>query len=123
MDMSETWIEVIKEWAERTPSIRAVWLFGSRAKGTSDQESDVDLAIYLMPPDGKTNWALGVYTALGDQWQRELASVIGRCVSLEAVIPGTPEEVEIHALGSYFGRGKRWHRVAGTRNHYPSRNG
>ena len=100
--MCETRVEAIKKWAERTDSVREVWLFGSRAKGTSKQESDVDLAIYLMPPDGKTNWALGAYTALGDQWQRELASVIGRSVSLEAVIPGTAEDAEVRNTGKFL---------------------
>ena len=35
----------------RYPRIRQVLLFGSRAKGTANASSDIDLAVYGMPDD------------------------------------------------------------------------
>lgn len=35
----------IVAWAEQTPTIAEVWLYGSRARGDHCAESDIDLAI------------------------------------------------------------------------------
>jgi predicted nucleotidyltransferase len=40
-----------REWAETTIQVRAAILFGSRAKGTSRPDSDVDLALEFELPD------------------------------------------------------------------------
>jgi predicted nucleotidyltransferase len=93
MDLPENWCEEIRRWATRTSSVREVWLFGSRAKGTHRPHSDIDIAIYLMPPNRTGDWALAKYTACGDAWQRELSAALGRHVSLEAVTFGTDTEV------------------------------
>jgi predicted nucleotidyltransferase len=86
MDMQDEWLSGLRSCAARNGNIRELWLFGSRAQGRSRLESDVDLAVVLMPPDGKHNWALGNYLALGDDaWKRELESIVGRHVSLEAI--------------------------------------
>jgi predicted nucleotidyltransferase len=47
-----------RSWASANGNVRELWLFGSRAKGNSRPESDVDLALVLMPPDNKHDWAL-----------------------------------------------------------------
>lgn len=36
---------VLVEWATLIPEIEAVYLFGSRIKGTHDKDSDIDIAI------------------------------------------------------------------------------
>jgi predicted nucleotidyltransferase len=102
MDLPADSVELIQQWAARTNSVREVWLFGSRAKGTSRPGSDIDLGIYLMPPTGGSNWALALYTAEGDAWQRELAGLLGQRVSLEAVIPGA-EDMRKFKRASYSG--------------------
>jgi predicted nucleotidyltransferase len=56
MDMRDEWIAALRAWAAKNDCVRELWLFGSRAKGTSEPESDIDIALALMPPDGKTNW-------------------------------------------------------------------
>jgi predicted nucleotidyltransferase len=81
--MIEAWLRAIEQWAERNDSIKEVWLFGSRARGEATDVSDVDIAITLMPPKGSHDWARGNYWRFGDQWQRELAALVGRHVSLE----------------------------------------
>jgi hypothetical protein len=57
------------------------------------------LAIVLAKADGKTNWAVGDYFALGDAWQRELSSIVGHHVSLEAIWPGTEEYTDVRSTG------------------------
>lgn len=34
-------------WAKSSPKVRRVWLFGSRAKNTHREDSDIDIAIEL----------------------------------------------------------------------------
>jgi predicted nucleotidyltransferase len=97
MDLPAGCVELIRQWAARTNSVREVWLFGSRTKGTSRPDSDVDIGIYLMPPTERSDWALALYTAEGDDWQRELTRLLGKRVSLEAVRPGDPGHEEVQA--------------------------
>ena len=40
---------LLAEWAARHDAVAALWLFGSRAKGTAWADSDHDLAIELRP--------------------------------------------------------------------------
>jgi len=37
--------ETLRAWAERTPEVNRVWLFGSRIRGTQDPKSDLDVAV------------------------------------------------------------------------------
>jgi predicted nucleotidyltransferase len=99
MDMQDEWLSGLRSWAARNGNIRELWLFGSRAQGRSRPESDVDLAVALMPPDGRRNWARGNYEALGDKWQRELAGIIGRHVSLEAIEVGSEKHTMVRRTG------------------------
>jgi uncharacterized protein len=75
----------LREWAEANGNFRQLWLFGSRARGDARENSDVDIAVALMPPNGTHDWALGNYTSQGDPWQHELEKIMGRHVSLEAI--------------------------------------
>jgi predicted nucleotidyltransferase len=48
-------IDALQRWAASRPDVDAVWLFGSRAKGTAHPSSDVDIAILFareMVPGG-----------------------------------------------------------------------
>src|SRR5260370_41818373 len=74
MDMRDDWIAALRAWAAKNDCVRELWLLGSRAKGTSEPESDIDIALALMPPDGKTNWALAAYVELLDDWKSELGA-------------------------------------------------
>jgi predicted nucleotidyltransferase len=90
MDMRDEWLSGLRSWASANQNVRELWLFGSRADNTSRPDSDVDLAVGLMPPKGNHNWALGNYLALGDEWKRELEAIVGRHVSLENITPDEP---------------------------------
>ena len=85
--LPDEWERGLCAWASADSNIRELWLFGSRAEGTSRPDSDVDVGIGLMPPNGKHDWALGNFAALKGEWQRELEAVVGRHVSLEAITP------------------------------------
>lgn len=38
---------VLVSWAQATPNVRRVWLFGSRVKGTHRPDSDLDVAVEI----------------------------------------------------------------------------
>ena len=99
MDMKDEWVRGLRAWASANGNVRELWLFGSRANGTSHAESDVDIGIGLMPPTGNHNWALGNFLALGDKWARELEAIVdGRHVSLENI---TPDEQGTAKVGKW----------------------
>jgi predicted nucleotidyltransferase len=98
MEFPTNWRDGLRAWAKANNNIHSLWLFGSRALGIARPDSDIDLGIGLMPPTGSHNWALGNYTALGDQWQSELEAIVGgRPVSLEAATPDDPGTAKVAA--------------------------
>ena len=99
MDMQDDWLRGLYSWASANDSVRELWLFGSRATGKSRPESDVDLALALMPPNGKHDWALGNYFAFENKWKRQLEEIVGRHVSLEPLVPGTDPDTIVRRSG------------------------
>src|SRR5215813_4151661 len=85
MDMKDEWLSGLRSWASENDSVRELWLFGSRAIGTSEPDSDVDLAIALMPFD----WAFGAYVALHKEWKEQLEEIVGVDVDFGAIGVGT----------------------------------
>ena len=71
VDMREEWLRDLEAWANKNDNVRELWLFGSRADGTSGPDSDIDIAIGLMPPAGKHNWAFANFLEFKGQWRRE----------------------------------------------------
>src|SRR5262245_27528223 len=53
MQLTDEQVTAIIAWAEKTPQVQAVMLFGSRCKGTARSDSDVDIAITI--PRGTRN--------------------------------------------------------------------
>jgi predicted nucleotidyltransferase len=88
--LPDEWMHGLRSWASVNENVRELWLFGSRADGTARPESDVDLGVGLMPPNGKHNWALGAFAALQDVWRHELEAIVGHHVSLEPITPDEP---------------------------------
>ena len=99
MDMQPEWLRGLREWAQSNDAVRQLWLFGSRARGDARENSDVDLALALMPPDGKHDWALGAYFALESEWKRQLEAIVGRDVSIEPLVPGEAADVRVRGEG------------------------
>jgi predicted nucleotidyltransferase len=100
MDMREEWLHGLRKWASDNGSVRELWLFGSRADGRARPDSDVDVAVALMPATDGTDWALGNYFALHGDWKRQLEAIVGRHVSLEVIVPGTPEHEAVRRSGA-----------------------
>ena len=98
-DLPDDWRDQIVSWERQTNAVDELWLFGSRAKGISRPESDVDIALSLMPAQGDHDWALGDYFALATAWQGELEAIVSRHVSLTAIVPDTPGDTEVRSTG------------------------
>jgi predicted nucleotidyltransferase len=86
-------------WVRDNGSVRELWLFGSRAKGKAEHGSDVDIGLVLMPANGKHDWALGNFYALESEWKAELEAIVGRHVSVTAMIAGNQGDIEIRMTG------------------------
>jgi hypothetical protein len=52
-----------------------------------------------MPPVDDHNWAMGHYFVLRSEWQRQLEAIVGRHVSLEAIIPDTDSDAYVRRTG------------------------
>ena len=77
IDLRESWRVDLSAWAQRTDAVAELWLFGSRAKGTSGSDSDVDIALALMPPRGDHDLGLGIIS---------LFMVVGGLISKESSV-------------------------------------
>ncbi len=79
-DLSAHELTAIRRWAEATPRITEIRLFGSRAKGRARPDSDIDLAITV--PSLDLHGALEGELKAQKLWKRELIAMTGRRVSL-----------------------------------------
>jgi predicted nucleotidyltransferase len=95
MDMKEDWVDGLRSWAKKKGYIRELWLFGSRAKGTSTPESDFHLAVDLMPYER----AFEAYVTLHKKWKEELEAIVGHNVDFGAIEEGTKLEEEVKRTG------------------------
>jgi len=73
-------------WALRTPYVHEVRLFGSRARGNAKPDSDIDLAITV--GGDNPGVVLGIYFALGKQWQDKLSELQHIAVSATVIAYG-----------------------------------
>jgi predicted nucleotidyltransferase len=103
--LPDEWLSGLRAWASKNGSVCELWLFGSRADGTSRLDSDVDIGIGLMPPSGNHNWALGNFAALKGEWQSELEAIVGRHVSLENITPDNPGNARVRTWELLWKRG------------------
>ena len=100
MGISEGELIGIRQWASRTVSVREVWLFGnSGATSSAEMGGNIDLAIALMPPIGKHDWALWAFFNHRHAWRRELFAITGRRVSLAGLWPDAPEDKQVRDTG------------------------
>ncbi len=99
MDMRDEWLSGLRAWAAANGNVRELWLFGSRARCETREASDVDIALALMPPDGKTDWALGAYFAFESEWKQQLKGIVERDVSIEPLVPDTDADVRLRREG------------------------
>lgn len=93
--------------ARANGNVRQLSLFGIRVTGRARPDSDVDIAIALVPASEGTDWALGSYFALHNNWKQELETIVGRHVSLEAIIEARPKIRRCAPLEYSCGRAAR----------------
>lgn len=76
LDLSQV-IPKLKKWACRQESIYALYIFGSYAKGTATEESNLDLAVIVVPDLGDTS-ALAAFICEEDenQWEQEIKQIL-----------------------------------------------
>lgn len=62
MNITDNDLQAIMAWAKKHPEIRAVYLFGSRARGDNQPDSDIDLAVRLHQAAGDEEvWATWMF--------------------------------------------------------------
>jgi predicted nucleotidyltransferase len=72
----------ILAWAQSTPLIRRVWVYGSHARGTPSADSALDIAVELEPvPDSEET--LPVWIANSGKWQSQLQRDTALTVDLD----------------------------------------
>ena len=98
-NIPDEWKRGLREWAEANSNVRQLWLFGSRVRGDAREDSDVDLALALMPGDGKTDAALGNYFALEGEWKQQLIAIVKRDVSIAVIVPGEDADARVRREG------------------------
>lgn len=97
--MDEECLNSLRAWAVANGNLRELWLFGSRAKGTSRLDSDADIAIALMPSQGAHNWALATYIERKPEWIDQLRVIVGCEVDLCLIEPESSLDEEVRATG------------------------
>ncbi len=93
------WKAGLIAWAKANSSIRELWLFGSRAKGTARVNSVVDLGLTFRPGRRRTDRAFENYVAHYSDWLTELEAIVQCHVSLAAMIPGNEGDEIIRLTG------------------------
>ena len=86
-------------WAKINLSIRELWLFGSRARGTSRVNSVVDLGVVLMRAKRGKDRAFENYVTHYLQWHAELETILQCHVSLVPMIQGDDGDEIIRSSG------------------------
>lgn len=72
--------EKVSVWAVSYPEIIQIILFGSRARGNSKPNSDVDLAFIVEGILGESAYTR--YFCEKHKWKRELETILGRPISM-----------------------------------------
>lgn len=77
----DDWRKAVAEWAKEKSLITAIYLFGSRAKGTARDDSDIDLAYETRASELESPFTVAFFNGKG--WQQELQSLLPRPVDFQ----------------------------------------
>jgi hypothetical protein len=87
-------------WAENTPEVEAVILYGSRYQGTASSNADVNLALVMTKEGFNERERALNYLHKFDTWEADLHAALGLPVRLVSLDPVLGSEVR-----SYVGKG------------------
>jgi predicted nucleotidyltransferase len=62
--------ESLRSWASNEPDLLHVWIYGGHAKGQASPESDLDVAVEVIPGDGETSY--DVFVCSAEEWRSQL---------------------------------------------------
>jgi predicted nucleotidyltransferase len=75
-------VPALFQWADEKGVIRRLWLFGSRLRGTYGAESDLDIAIEIVPI-GQDEDILTTWVSERGGWRAELQTILPYTVDLQ----------------------------------------
>jgi predicted nucleotidyltransferase len=99
MDLKDESKRRLREWAAANIYVRQLWIFGSRGRGDARENSDVDIALAMMPGDGRTEASLGAYLHLEVEWKQQLKAIVGHDVSIGVIVPGEAADERVRREG------------------------
>ena len=66
----QTIAESLRVWASNELDLLHVWIYGSHAKGQASPESDLDVAVEVIPREGETSY--DVFVCSAEAWRTQL---------------------------------------------------
>jgi predicted nucleotidyltransferase len=86
------WIDCLAVWAPQKTEISEVWVFGSRARGTHNDNSDLDLAVGVV---GDKDMRFNIWFWDFPYWQKELQKLLPVRVDLRLLDTEIPEDDKV----------------------------
>ena len=62
--------EALRLWASNEPDLQRVWIYGSQVRGHPSPESDLDIAVEVIPKGDESIY--DVFACSADDWRSEL---------------------------------------------------
>jgi predicted nucleotidyltransferase len=87
MQVTTPQIDAIRNWAASIPEVSAVYLFGSRVKGTARPDSDLDVAIEFALDPTETHL---VVLDNQERWRHMLEAATGLDIDFEPMVGDSP---------------------------------
>jgi len=87
--------ETLVKWAASRPFVIRMWILGSRARGDSSPDSDLDVAIEIEPIRPSDANAYSSYCARHQGWHAEIQPYLSLRLHLCHYNPNIPETFEI----------------------------
>ena len=103
MQLTDEQLAIIITWAKKTPEVQAVFLYGSRAKGTAKPDSDVVLALFIKGLEA--TWRFAKFISHRRGWRAELEAALGLAVQLELARRMPPLKQVMSSCGDERERG------------------
>ena len=93
IEMDE-FIKKVRAWAESIPEVRSVILYGSRARGDHQPDSDWDICILLENANSKNGDWYGTWIDCADSWHESFCQKVGLQKSAVQFVAPTSDAVK-----------------------------